>query len=85
MGYKDYINRQAEQDFNKARNRAILTDIQSFMNPDKERLLSFNEVKALLKPESEVYVGMKSIPVSSIVGSEGRYRDFTNKFLPKGE
>ena len=38
MGYKDYINRQAEQDFNKARNRAILTDIQSFMNPDKERL-----------------------------------------------
>ena len=80
-----YIDKQAESDFNKARNRATLTEIQYFLTPDKEQLLSFNDVKKLLKPQNEVYMGMQVIPIDMIVGSEGRYHDFTNRFLPKGE
>jgi len=52
---------------------------------DRKELLPFDEVKGLLKPKTETYVGMKTIPVDKIVGSEGRYYDFTHSYLPKKE
>ena len=76
---------QASQDFNRARNRAILSRIQHFLNTDKDKLLSLNDVKEILKPKHEVYYGMKVVPISKIVGSEGRYRDFNKYFLPRKE
>jgi len=39
-------------------------------------------VKRLLHTGGEHYVGIKSVPVDHIVGSEGRSRDFTRDFLP---
>ncbi|GAB1481524.1 DUF4032 domain-containing protein [Treponema sp.] len=76
---------QAAEDFSKARGRAFLTKIQHFLNADKDRLLSFNDVKEILKPQSETYRGMQTVPIRLIVGSEGRYRDFNKYFLPKAE
>ncbi|MDR2194243.1 MAG: transcriptional regulator [Treponema sp.] len=76
---------QAAEDFNKAKNKALLTRIQHFMNTDKDRLLSFNDVKEILQPKNQVYKGMQIIPVKLIVGSEGRYQDFNRYFLPKAE
>jgi hypothetical protein len=76
---------QANNDFNKARNKAILSKIQHFMNVDKDRLLSFHDVKEILKPANEVYRGMRQVPIKLIVGSEGRYRDFNRYFLPRSE
>ncbi|GHV04150.1 hypothetical protein FACS189485_08930 [Spirochaetia bacterium] len=74
---------QAEEDFNKARNKALLSHIQHFINTDQDRLLSFSDVKDILKPKNQVYLGMQTVPIDRIVGSEGRYRDFTKFFLPK--
>ncbi len=76
---------QAAEDFSKARGRAILSRIQHFMDADKDRLLSFNDVKEILKPKNETYQGMKVVPLDLIVGSEGRYRDFNKYFLPKAD
>ncbi|MDR2618993.1 MAG: transcriptional regulator, partial [Treponema sp.] len=76
---------QAADDFNKARNRAILSRIQHFLNTDKDELLSFYDVKNILKPKNEFYKGMQQVPVKLIVGSEGRYRDFNKYFLPRSE
>jgi len=76
---------QAAQDFNRARNRATLSRIQHFMNTDRDNLLSFNAVKEILKPKNEVYRGMREVPISKIVGSEGRYHDFNKYFLPRSE
>jgi hypothetical protein len=53
------------------------------MNPDSNKLLSLNDVKAILKPKNEVYVGMRAVPIKLIVGSEGRYNDFNKYFLPR--
>jgi hypothetical protein len=83
MGSADDL--QASQDFNKARNRALLSRIQHFMNTEKDSLLSFYDVKQILKPKNEVYRGMKTVPIKLIVGSEGRYRDFNKYFLPRSE
>jgi len=79
----DFVKNQAEEDFNKARNKALFHEIQNFLNPDKARLLSFHDVKKILKPKNEVYAGMKTVPIEKIAGSEGRYQDFDNHFLPK--
>ncbi len=79
----DFVKNQAGEDFNKARNKALFHEIQNFLNPDKARLLSFHDVKKILKPKNEVYAGMKTVPIEKIAGSEGRYQDFDNHFLPK--
>ena len=54
----------------------------TWRNPD---LLSFYEVTSLIKPKSETYLGMRTIPVDRIIGSEGRYHDFSAAFFPKRE
>ena len=76
---------RATEDFNRARSRALLSRIQHFMNADRDKLLSFNDVKKILKPRNEVYNGMQAVPINKIVGSEGRYRDFNKYFLPREE
>jgi hypothetical protein len=76
---------QADRDFNWARTRATFSRIHHFMHEDRDRLLSFNDVKSILKPRSEVYRGMQEVPVNKIVGSEGRYRDFNKYFLPRSD
>ena len=76
---------KAANDFNKARSMAAFSEIQHFINTDKNRLLSFHDVKDILKPKNQVFMGSRTVPVRLIVGSEGRYRDFNRYFLPKSE
>ena len=78
-----YAEAQASEDFGKARNRAFFNEIQHFLSPEEAKLISLNDVKQMIKPINETYVGMKVIPIDKIVGSEGRYNDFDNKFFPK--
>lgn len=79
----DAFKLQAQEDFHKARNKAWVNEVQYFLHPDKKRLLSFHDVKKILKPKNEVYIGLKTVPIQKIVGSEGRYNDFDNHFLPR--
>ena len=74
---------EAENDFIRARNKALFNEIQHFLNPEEAKMISLKAVKKLLKPESETYVGMQVVPISKIIGSEGRYKDFDNQFFPK--
>ncbi len=77
------LSTETEDDFSKARNKALINEVQHFLNPDEATLISFSDIKKLLKPQNEVYKGMQVVPIKSIVGSEGRYKDFDNKFFPK--
>ncbi len=76
---------QASEDFSKARGKAFLSQIQHFMTFKSDKLLSFDDVKDILKPKNETYQGMQIVPINLIVGSEGRYNDFNKYFLPKSE
>lgn len=80
---RTYLSTQTDDDFNKARNKALFNEIQHFLNPEEATLISFSDMKKLLKPRNEVYKGMQVVPVSLIVGSEGRFKDFDNHFFPK--
>ena len=77
------IDKTAEDDFNKARNKALFNEIQHLLSPEEVSLISLNDVKQLIRPTNETYVGMKVVPIEKIVGSEGRYNDFDNHFFPK--
>ncbi|MCR5724151.1 MAG: transcriptional regulator [Treponema sp.] len=77
------LTAQTDDDFSKAHNRALFNEVQHFLNPDEAMLISFSDIKKLLKPQGEVYKGMQVVPVDRIIGSEGRYRDFDNRFFPK--
>lgn len=74
---------EAEHDFSKARMKAILASIASVMVPGRRRLLGLDEVKSILKIRGEEYRGVIAVPVDMIIGSEGRYKDFAQGFLPK--
>lgn len=74
---------QSQEDFYRARNKALFNELQHFLNPEETQLLSLSDAKRMLKPTGEVYQGMRTVPVELIVGSEGRYRDFDNHFFPK--
>jgi hypothetical protein len=79
----EYYSARAAEDFSKARGRANLDRILALLKNRKDNLLSLQEVKALLRPTSETYGGMRAVQVAKIVGSEGRYQDFNRSFFPR--
>lgn len=80
---KSLMNEQAKNDFEKAKSKALFSDILALLKPEKKQLLSFYDIKSLVKPRQETYRGMKAVNISDIVGSEDRYTDFNKAFLPK--
>jgi hypothetical protein len=79
----DYYSAQAAGDFGKARTRELFSRIFSLLTNQRDNLLSLQEVKALLRPTSEMYRGLQVVPIDKIIGSEGRYQDFNRFFLPR--
>ncbi|MFW5728324.1 MAG: transcriptional regulator [Spirochaetota bacterium] len=81
----NYIDATAREDFNRARFREMFSRITNALTPENQELLSLREVRDVIRPRSEVYRGMQTVPIDRIAGSEGRYRDFNKGFLPKRE
>ena len=82
---RELIESEAREDFNRARKHAFFRKVLNLFSPEKQELLSLQEVREILKPRSETYRGMQQVEIDQIVGSEGRYRDFNNQFLPRHE
>jgi hypothetical protein len=82
--YSDrYARELARENFKRARLKDIFLKLFNVFTPENYRLLSFEEVKKLVKPENTRYQGIQAVPINLIVGSEGRYRDFNKAFLPR--
>lgn len=69
--------------FQSARLRAFWQDLFSLVRGKPAELLSFEDVRARLRLREEDYKGMQDVPLEQIVGSVGRYREFTSGFLPR--
>lgn len=74
---------KAIEDFRRARSQADLRELLSRLTGASNQLLSFDEVRRLLKAEGSSERGVRDIPLDAIVGSVGRYTDFTRDFLPR--
>lgn len=69
--------------FQGARARAFWNEMLSHLRGKSAELLSFEDVRARLRLREESYKGLQDVPLEQIVGSVGRYRDFTREFLPR--
>ena len=76
---------QSQQEFTSARQRAFIEEWLSYLTGRPSDLLSFEEVKEKLRLQDASYKGLQEIELDKIVGSTGRYRDFTRTFLPKSD
>lgn len=74
---------ESNEEFSKARQRAFIEEWLSFFQGRSNNLLPFEEVKQSLQLQDAAYKGLQEIELDKIVGSTGRYRDFTRTFLPK--
>lgn len=50
---------------------------------EKKKLIDFNEIKDFIEVKNQYFGGIKSIPLSSIVGTVGRYEKFFEHFTKK--
>ena len=82
--YLDLPEQEATKEFASARNRALLRRIGAFLrrHPSSNQLLSLDEATERLDPGRQTYLCSRTVPVESIVGSEGRYAEFDDQFLP---
>ncbi len=79
----DYLS--ALNDFNRARNQAQIKQLLARLTGAQVQLLSFDEVRHTLRLQGSIERGLQDIPLDAIVGSVGRYTDFTRDFLPRKE
>ncbi len=79
----DYI--LALQDFHHARRKADLREIFARISGKSTELLSYESVRRALHAVEESKQELREIPLDSIVGSVGRYSDFTRDFLPRSD
>ncbi|MEZ4590792.1 MAG: transcriptional regulator [Chloroflexota bacterium] len=73
---------QARQRFEQARRQANLAQMTARLTGENIALLPFDAIRAQLQQQNPYYVGLKQVPLDAIVGSVGRYKNFTRKFLP---
>lgn len=83
MSPNEYQIHTAIQDFQSARQRAAVQEILARVTGRSTRLLSYEDVAQKLKLRARTERGIQNIPLDAIVGSVGRYTDFTRSFLPR--
>lgn len=70
-------------DFRRARKKASMEAIVGRLRGKSMELLSYKEVAEKLRLRAKTDRGVQDIPVDAIVGSFGRYGDFSRSFLPR--
>ena len=67
----------------QARRTAFVQDVLAVFTQRPTDLLSFEEVRDKLKLSNVDALGLRDVPLDQIVGSVGRYQDFTRAFFPR--
>lgn len=79
---KQEADRLARGQFDTARRHALVAGLFDLLSNHSNRMLSFEEVRSRLNVRGQREIGMQTVPIAAIIGSEGRYADFDRRFLP---
>lgn len=82
-GQRDRVRGRTGRDFEQAHRWAFIQDILSLIRYEPGDLLPFELVREKLHLGNKSYLGIQEIPLDQIVGSVGRYEDFTRTFMPR--
>ncbi|MFN2168730.1 MAG: hypothetical protein ACK2U9_21055 [Anaerolineae bacterium] len=75
---------EAAERYFKVRRKVFFEELLGLVRGRSPELLSFEAVQSALKIRQQIESRTpENIPLDRIVGSVGRYRDFTREFLPK--
>lgn len=83
MSSNSHRFRAAVHDFQTAQQRAAVQEVLARITGKSTQLLSYEEVAEKLNLHVRTERGLHDIPLDAIVGSVGRYNDFTRTFLPR--
>jgi len=75
----------AREDFRRARQRAAIEDLLARWQGKSSNLLSFEEVRRKLRATDMAERGLQDIPLAAIIGTTGRYAEFSRTFLPRSD
>jgi hypothetical protein len=82
LDLKNIVYIQSEAEFSRAKTKGFWEVMGSLVTGHRPHLLSFDQFAHNLQPQQIVYAGLQDIPTKAIIGSAGRYRDFTRHFFP---
>jgi hypothetical protein len=78
-----WARREAQEDWLRVRRKAFVQAAVDRLAGRPRELVPLQEVRARLPIGGGHYRGLQHVPLSKIVGSEGRYTDFDRHFLPR--
>jgi hypothetical protein len=74
---------EARERFRRSVTQAQMSDLLGLVSGADRDLVSYDAVVAKLQARQQIEKGTQMAPLENIVGSVGRYRDFTRNFLPR--
>jgi dienelactone hydrolase len=83
MRDNSWVPPNTQRQWEDARRAAFVQDVLSAFTRRQTDLLPFEEVRQELHLRDVRYVGLQDVSLDLIVGSVGRYQDFTRAFFPR--
>jgi hypothetical protein len=74
---------EANQRYDRSLVKAQLLDLLGLISGEDRDLVRFDEVAKRVKARQRIEMGTQMVQLDDIVGSVGRYRDFTRTYLPR--
>lgn len=73
----------AQERFRRSFAQAQIQDLLGMIRGNNTDLASYDAVAKSVRARQQIEMGTHMIPLDQIVGSVGRYKDFTREFLPR--
>ena len=80
--FRNHFN-EGRSKFQSMHNKVFWQEVLNHLFRRHNELMNFDEIRSRLHLHEEHYEGVHDVPLDNIVGSVGRYKDFTATFLPK--
>jgi hypothetical protein len=80
-----WITNASRNHFNDARRKAFLTELLNILRRRPSSIISFEDVRTRINVRGQRWIGHQTVPLTNIIGSEGRYGDFDRQFLPRSD
>lgn len=77
------LDTYANKEFNRAMRIGVWRQIFSWFTKRCNELQRFDRDRLTQIMRGQRYLGLKTVPLDQIVGSEGRFRDFDRAFFPR--
>lgn len=85
MPDRQFLDTTARNQFEDARRREWVAALTDALYQAPHDLLAFEDVRQRLQIHGQRSLGLQTIPLDAIIGSEGRYADFDRHFLPRSD